>query len=297
MYNDIFLFVKLVNHGSFRKLANLIKLSQSTISRRIQSLETQLNKQLIKRSNNGILLTNEGEALYKHFVHYEAELNTALDVVTTQYNGLSGTIRIALHPTISARLISAKIPLFQELYPQAKLIIKYVNDAVNMTLDNYDLAISSRMPTSQDSKIKLLSKLELKLYTTPAYVHKFGIPQDLNELGQRSFIGSLNDDNTPMINYVAQNEQTKQQLSFVNESKLYVNNMLHALEMVKSNRCIVAAWSLLVKNQLARHELIPVLADYNFGNFNCYLIRRNAVPTELEREFIEFIERCFVEID
>lgn len=295
MYDDIFLFVKLVNHGNFRKLATAVNISQSTISRRIQNLEIQLKKQLIKRDTTGFTLTHEGQNLYQHFSHYEVELSSTLDSVTTTYNGVSGTLRIALQPTISQRLISAKIPLFQKAYPGAKLIIKYVSDAVNMVRDNYDLAVCSRMPTSQESKIKLLSTLTLKLFATPEYAKKFGIPQTLDELSQHQFVGSVNDDNTPMIDYVSRHEVSGEEVLIRNESNLYVNNMLHALEIAKSNLCIVAVWSILVRQQLAHHELIPVLPKYSFGDFNCYLIKNNDLSTELEREFIKFIENCFSE--
>jgi DNA-binding transcriptional LysR family regulator len=295
MYDDIFLFVKLVNHGNFRKLATAVNISQSTISRRIQNLEIQLKKQLIKRNATGFTLTHEGQNLYQHFLHYEVELGSALDSVTTTYNGVSGTLRIALQPTISERLISAKIPFFQKAYPGAKLIIKYVSDAVNMVRDNYDIAVCSRMPTSQESKIKLLSTLTLKLFATPEYAKKFGIPQSLDELSQHPFVGSVNDDNTPMIDYVSRHEVSGEEVLIKNESNLYVNNMLHALEIAKSNLCIVAVWSILVRQQLSRHELIPVLPTYSFGDFNCYLIKNNDLSTELEREFIKFIESCFSE--
>ncbi|MBX9598976.1 MAG: LysR family transcriptional regulator [Burkholderiales bacterium] len=295
MYDDIFLFVKLVNHDNFRKLATVLNISQSTISRRIQNLEIQLKQQLIKRNSNGFVLTNEGEALYKRFMHYEVELNSALDSVTTAYNGLSGTLRIALQPTIAQRLISAQIPFFQKDYPGAKLIIKYVSDAVNMVHDNYDLAICSRMPTSQESKIRPLSKLTLKLFATPEYAKKFGIPQTLDELSQYPFVGSVNDDNTPMVDYVSRHEVSGEEVLIRNESNLYVNNMLHGLEMAKSNLCIVAVWSILVRQQLSRHELIPVLPEYSFGDFNCSLIKNHDSSTELERAFVKFIENCFIE--
>ncbi len=62
MYDDIFLFVKLVNHDNFRKLATVLNISQSTISRRIQNLEVQLKQQLIKRNSNGFVLTNRATA-------------------------------------------------------------------------------------------------------------------------------------------------------------------------------------------------------------------------------------------
>ena len=62
-YDDILLFVKLVNIGTFSGLAKSINVTQSTISKKIQKLEQQLNLQLIHRNSRTLELTADGELL------------------------------------------------------------------------------------------------------------------------------------------------------------------------------------------------------------------------------------------
>ena len=293
MFDNIFLFIQLVNKDGFSELSKSIRLSQSTISRRIQNLEVKLKVVLFKRDTRKLTLTKEGEQLYKKFVRHELMLKSDLDELMSTYSGIGGTLRIALQPTIAAQLIAARIPLFQHRFPDAELIIKYVSDSVNLLKDNYDLAVSTRMPTSQSSKIKILHKLKLKLYATLQYILAHGAPQTLDELKQRSFIGSINDDNTPMVNYIVKNDFDDTQYVLVNNSRVFGNSMLHAIEMAKCNNCIIAVWDILVQDKLEKQELVNILPEYSFGDFNCYLIRNNFNQSKLEQEFVKFIDECF----
>ncbi len=66
-FDDIFLFVKLINIVTFTELAKQLNVSQSAVSRRVQSLEESINTNLLKRNSRDVIeMTAEGECpLYK----------------------------------------------------------------------------------------------------------------------------------------------------------------------------------------------------------------------------------------
>ena len=71
MYDDILIFIKLVDNMSFGKTAIDLKTTQSTISRRIKALEDELELKLLFRDTRNLKLTEEGQQLYFSFREQE----------------------------------------------------------------------------------------------------------------------------------------------------------------------------------------------------------------------------------
>ncbi len=74
-FDDIFIFIKLIDIGTFTELAKHLNVSQSTVSRRIQNLEESVNMKLIKRNSRGLIeMTEDGESFYMSFKDIELSL-------------------------------------------------------------------------------------------------------------------------------------------------------------------------------------------------------------------------------
>ena len=67
--DDIFLFVQVVDEGSFSKLAEKLEMTNSVVSKRISRLEKALNVQLLYRTTRKLSLTDAGQALYLSLIH------------------------------------------------------------------------------------------------------------------------------------------------------------------------------------------------------------------------------------
>jgi len=61
--NDLLLFARVVDEGSFSKAAQRLSIPISTVSRRITALETALGERLILRTTRKLTVTELGEAL------------------------------------------------------------------------------------------------------------------------------------------------------------------------------------------------------------------------------------------
>lgn len=67
-YEEIEIFVRLVEAGSITKTANQLKVAKSAVSRRLKELKTRLDAQLMTRRTRKLTLTDTGEALNNRFV-------------------------------------------------------------------------------------------------------------------------------------------------------------------------------------------------------------------------------------
>jgi DNA-binding transcriptional LysR family regulator len=64
--NDLLLFARIVESGSFSKAAQRVELPKSTVSRRIALLEAKLGERLLQRTTRKLMLTEFGESLLEH---------------------------------------------------------------------------------------------------------------------------------------------------------------------------------------------------------------------------------------
>lgn len=78
MFDEILLFVNVIKHGRFLNAAKALGLAQSTVSRKIEALESKLGVILIKRDSKNLELTEKGVLLYDNFKDCEANLCTSI---------------------------------------------------------------------------------------------------------------------------------------------------------------------------------------------------------------------------
>ena len=79
--NDTLIFVKVVEHGSFVRAAKSLRLPKTTVSRKVQELESRLGAQLLHRTTRKLGLTEAGNVYYEHSQRIARDLNEAESAV------------------------------------------------------------------------------------------------------------------------------------------------------------------------------------------------------------------------
>ena len=154
-YDDIFLFVQLIEKGSFSRLSRHIGVNQSTISRRISQFEESLGKKLLQRNTRGLFeLTADGADFYAKFSIISNDVNQYLNDFK-QINEYAGVLRIAIPRVLFNYSIVPVIHQFQDNYPHIQLIVNYSGGEVDLIKDNLDMAIVVKQPINQNYKQKL----------------------------------------------------------------------------------------------------------------------------------------------
>jgi DNA-binding transcriptional LysR family regulator len=92
--NDTLVFVKVVEHGSFISAARALRLPKTTVSRKVQDLETRLGAQLLHRTTRKLGLTEAGNIYYEHCQRISRELDEAESAVGQLQGGPRGWLRI-----------------------------------------------------------------------------------------------------------------------------------------------------------------------------------------------------------
>src|SRR5690606_3131260 len=107
--------------GSFTHAAETLRLSQSAISRQVSALEQEVGVALFHRHARGLVLTEQGEMLYRTAHDVMMKLESARLLLTEAKDRPSGTLRVTTTVGLGATWLTERIPEFLELYPDIRL--------------------------------------------------------------------------------------------------------------------------------------------------------------------------------
>ena len=299
MFNDIFIFIAIVETGSLIGASKKLNMSQATVSRRLQALEEELGIKLIMRSTRNFELTDAGKTLYEGVKDQQKYLDELVTNLSAKSQKTTGTLKIVLPTVMSYHVISPYLPDFLVNHPNAKLEICYQNRDIDLFRDRIDLAIINHRPTQQTLKIRHLASVTAHFYCTPEYVQKYGLPETLEELESKHLYAGLLSNNLKPINEleVTNLKTSKVTNKVMSNARIYNNNALHCKPMVLSNKLICGGWDYLFQEELKSGKMIKVLPNYAFGELSFYLVRIHEHNTQLVKTFIDFIDECFRRIE
>lgn len=180
--DDIFLFVNVVELGSFSKVADKLELTNSVVSKRISRLESALNVQLLYRTTRRLHLTDAGNALFERAKEAKLLLEDVQNNVASYGNEIRGKLKISV-PVVSARLVlSGAIAEFCKIYPDVEVELSISNRFVDLIAEGFDLAI--RTANLEDSTMiaRRLIDSQWIVCATPKYLQSneaINSPNDL----------------------------------------------------------------------------------------------------------------------
>ena len=293
MFNDILIFIQLVEMGSFTKAAQKLNTTQATVSRRMQELERELGLALVTRNTRGLEITPVGMDLYIKLKDSEQHMKNVIDEIKNSNDSAVGRIRVSLASVVAFKLISPYIPKFLRDNPGITLETYYQSHPVDLVKEPFDIAITSELPKQLTTLTKKLATFKLKLFCTPSYAEKYGIPTTVEELKKHQLPGALYGDFTTSKVVNIENEKTGKQYSIEWESRIFLNSGLHSLSMALSGEIICGTWETLIQDELDKGILVPILPDYILSNVSFYQIRRPNVKSKVIDIFCDFIQECF----
>jgi LysR family transcriptional regulator, glycine cleavage system transcriptional activator len=159
-------------HNSFRKAADELNLTASAISHGIQTLETWLGVELFHRESRGLRLTSAGR-IYAPLVN---QALSALATATEQLPGrkATGMLSVSSAPTFAAKILLPRLASFAALFPDIRLTIDTSHRLVDLTLDDFDVAIRAGSTEKPASNWTLLASETLVPVCSPRLREQFG---------------------------------------------------------------------------------------------------------------------------
>jgi len=177
--NDLILFARVMEAGSFSRGADLTGLPKSTLSRRITQLETRLGERLLVRSTRRLAITEFGERILEHGKRLLEETEAASAMVLHRQEVPRGLLRVSMPPNFNDLDLAALLLQFAAAYPEVKLELDLSARRVDLVAERFDLAVRAAHSLPDDSTLvaRKLCDLHMHLYASPAYLKQYGEPE------------------------------------------------------------------------------------------------------------------------
>jgi DNA-binding transcriptional LysR family regulator len=283
-WDKLRVFHAVADAGSFTHAGDTLSLSQSAVSRQVHALEESLGVMLFHRHARGLILTEQGELLYRsvHDVFHQLAMTEA--VLTDSKERPEGPLRITTTVAFGSTWLTRVIKRFIDDYPGIEVSLILADTDLDITMREADCAIRFAMPTRGDLIQRHLRTVRSRLYASPDYLRSHGMPKSLEDLdGHLIVFGDDGPVPTPSINWPLALQVQDHGLRPV----LKVNNIYGIYRAVVSGLGIASLPSYMAR---LSPELVHVLPDLVGPEIDMYFVYpeelRDSMRISMFRDFL-----------
>lgn len=197
--NDLLLFARVADLGSFSRAAERLGLPKSTLSRRVSALESQLGERLLLRTTRKLAVTDFGQAVLEHARHVAEDVEAASSLAQNRQVAPSGRLRITMPGDLGNVVLAPMLAEFSLKHPAITLEIDLSARFVDLIGENFDVAI--RMGELRDDATlaaRRVAVFTMGLYASPAYLKRHGNPSQPEALPEHDGLHVLSRTGDPM---------------------------------------------------------------------------------------------------
>lgn len=187
-WDKLRIFHAVAEAGSFTHAGEVLNLSQSAVSRQISALEESLKVSLFHRHARGLILTEQGELLFRTAHEVFAKLAMAEAMLADTKDKPRGELRVTTTVSFGMLWLTPRIKEFTDLYPDIRVHLILDDDELDLGMREADIAIRFRAPVQADLVQRRLVQVTNHLYASPAYLKRFGAPKSIDDLDNHSIL-------------------------------------------------------------------------------------------------------------
>jgi DNA-binding transcriptional LysR family regulator len=286
--HDLDAFVAIARTRNFRRAAQEIRVSASSLSQRLKDLEDRLGVRLMNRTTRSVALTEAGELLLSRVAPALREVSDALEQVRGLREVASGRLRINAPPPAVDLVLAPMVGPFLEAHPQVDLDIVSESGFVDIVSAGFDAGVRYGEHLAQDMvAISLGGPQSYVVAASPAYLARRGKPSHPKDLLKHDCIRARYSSG---VMHDWEFEKGGQLVKVDPPAKLISTNMVLAMRAALDGVGIWATLDGYVSEALKSGALVSLLEDWcePFPGPFLYYPSRRQVPPAL-RAFIDFV--------
>ncbi len=285
-------YTRLVERGSFSGVARELRVKQSTVSKWLQTLESDLDAQLIERTTRAMHVTDAGQRFYERALTVLETYDAAVDSVHEEDTGLRGRIRLSV-PEVFGRLhVVPHVARFAQKHPAVALDVVFADRYVNLVEEGFDLAIRLGQPADSTLRVQTLGSTGRRLVASPGYLKRRGVPSSPNELTEHD---CLPHSSAAGSTWTFTKRGRTHRVAV--RGRITATNSEATLALARRGLgiCLLASW--LVDPDLRAGRVVALLEDYEAGaaRINALTPPGRYAPPRV-RALIEFLREAWAEL-
>lgn len=183
-FNEVAIFIKVVQEGSFSQAAKKLGMPNSTVSAKVSSLEKRLGITLIQRTTRKLNITPAGQSYFKRCMLGLEEIKAAESEIASIQGEPQGLLRITAPTELGGSILPSIVSDYTKKYPKARIEVILTDRRVDLLSENVDLAI--RAGELKDSTLiaKRVGTVYFAPFASAKYLKQKGTPAHPRELKQ-----------------------------------------------------------------------------------------------------------------
>ncbi len=272
-WDKLRVFHVVAESGSFTRAGETLNLSQSAVSRQIRSLEDSLRLPLFHRHARGLILTEQGELLYRTAHDVFAKLAMTEAILTESKERPKGLLRITTTVGFGSIWLTRHMGEFMDLYPEITVSLLVADVDLDLSMREADVAIRISVPTQPDLIQRHLFTGHFGIYAAPTYLNRFGTPNKIEDLIEHRLVSFGEDLPLPFadLNWLVE-EVRKVEPAF--QPALTINNLYGTFRAIEGAIGIGALPTFMVDEKA---QLVRILTKVEAPEAEAYFV----YPAEL----------------
>jgi DNA-binding transcriptional LysR family regulator len=290
--NDLLLFYRIVEAGSFSMAAQRLDLPKSTVSRRISLLEASIGERLLQRTTRKLMLTEFGTSLLEHARKLADEVDAAAALAQHRQAAPSGKLRVSMPHDFANIGMTQLIARFAERYPAVSLELDLSPRRVDLVAEGFDIAIRmGDLPEDSSLAARRIALERFGLYAAPAYIAGRGLPEHPDDLLQHDLLCILRRSGGPAP-WILQRGKVAWEREL--RARLTANSPELLARLACTGMGIAASSDLFVGDYLKKGELVRVLPEWDMPTATGWAVfpGRRLMPAKT-RVFLDMMEEMF----
>jgi DNA-binding transcriptional LysR family regulator len=289
--NDFFYFVQIVDRGGFTAASRTLRIPKSTLSHRIQQLETNLGVRLLNRTSRRFGMTDAGGEFYRHAVMMLREAELAETAIRHRLSEPAGIVRCTAGVATVQFAMRDIVADFLDRHPKVDVVAHATDEYVDIVGENYDVAIRAHSEPLPNSTLvqRTLTPAPWFLFAGAAYLDAEGPVETPRELAKRRSLFMMRRGVKPIWR-LRRSTRLGEEVVLPLTPRLLIDDMLSLKQAAIAGLGIVALPGYVCRDDVKSGALRRVLADWIAGDSTLTALipyRQGLLPAV--RAFIEHL--------
>ena len=182
-------FAAVVRHGSFSAAAQVLRLSKSVLSERVQQLEAQCGTRLLERTTRRMRLTDAGSEVLVAATRVEDALVQLGHSLDSRRSEPAGLLRISTTVDLGPLLVGPTVARFVARHPKVRVEIVSADAPLDLLAQRIDLAVRLGAPKSSSFVVRKLAQFREPIVAAPDLADTLGPVSRPRDLAQAPWVG------------------------------------------------------------------------------------------------------------
>ncbi|MFQ6017600.1 MAG: LysR family transcriptional regulator [Kiloniellaceae bacterium] len=267
-WDKLRIFHAVAEAGSFTHAGAVLNLSQSAVSRQIGALEDSLRVPLFRRHARGLVLTEQGELLYRTAHEVFGKLAMTAAQLTESKDRPKGPLRITTTVAFGSTWLAPRMREFIEVYPEIEVKLLLSDRELDLSMREADVGVRLLPPRQADLIQRHLLTVHMNIYAAANYIKRHGMPTTVEDLDNHRIVVYGEDVRPPVpdVNWLLRIGQKSGELR---RPALAVNNVYAIMRAVQSG---VGLGALPEFMTYGLNDLVEVLPHLERPQLDAYFV-------------------------